>query len=287
MGRIRTVKPDLLRHEGLQDMEKAYPEARPMLVFIGLFTVCDRMGRFEWRPRHLHLDILPFLDFSMESTLALLEQADYLRRYTVDGKNYGFIPTWKKHQRITGKEATDPPRYPAPPSPGTAGEIPGVSQGNIDAPKVQKARPGRKPREKKPEDAALALQLPPHLEPWFEAIWFEVWPEKVICEGELVKVERGLKGKARERFGLLSKQFTPVALYMAARGYIKNHQKVKDGYVQTVSTFFGTGKATYKDYLESALPYLEVHPTLAALKLPPESEEAFKALIRKDEVAHV
>ena len=75
MARIRSVKPEFFRHEGLQDLEVAHPGKYPMLVFEGLWCHCDSKGRFEWRPRQLKLDILPFLPFDMTATLAILEES--------------------------------------------------------------------------------------------------------------------------------------------------------------------------------------------------------------------
>lgn len=112
MARIRTIKPDFYRHEALQDMEIAHPGKYPMMVFAGLWTQCDKNGSFEWKPRQLKLDILPFLPFDMAETLAILEQGKQVIRYSVDGKEYGFIPSFKDHQRINGKESTEPSRFP-------------------------------------------------------------------------------------------------------------------------------------------------------------------------------
>lgn len=114
MARIRTIKPEYFRHEGLQALEADHPGAYPMLVFAGLWTVCDRTGRFPWRPRILKLDILPFLDFEMGSTLGLLEGAGFIQRYEADGETFGLIPGFERHQRITGTEAKGDPRYPEP-----------------------------------------------------------------------------------------------------------------------------------------------------------------------------
>lgn len=131
MGRIRSIKPEFLRHEGLQDLERENPGSCVMLVFAGLWTACDKLGRFEWKPRTLKLDILPFLDFDMGDTLALLERAGQLRRYVVDGREYGVIDSFEDHQRITGKEAAAPAKYPEPPRAepvkqrGNTGETPG------------------------------------------------------------------------------------------------------------------------------------------------------------------
>jgi hypothetical protein len=112
MARIRTVKPDYFRHELLQDLEIAHPGMYPMMVFQGLWGHCDSQGIFEWKPRHLKLDILPFIPFDMEKTLKILNDAGMMIRYSVDGKEYGKIETFNDHQRLTGKESTEGDKYP-------------------------------------------------------------------------------------------------------------------------------------------------------------------------------
>lgn len=141
MARIRTIKPSFFRHDGLQELEAAYPGKHPMLVFCGLWTQADKAGRFEWRPRQLKLDILPFLDFDMEGTLAILEGAGFVFKYAVNGKYYGVIPTFAEHQRFSGKEAQGEPLYPAPPEGpeidqrGSIGEAPGKHPGSTREPR--------------------------------------------------------------------------------------------------------------------------------------------------------
>lgn len=143
MARIRTIKPEFFRHEALQDLEIANPGMYPMMVFEALWGHCDSKGRFEWKPRMLKLDILPFLPFDMAKTLEILELGGMLHRYEVDGKTYGFIPTFEKHQRLSGKEATEGEKYPEPieekqkitveesvKQQGSDGEIPESQEGN-------------------------------------------------------------------------------------------------------------------------------------------------------------
>lgn len=147
MGRIRTVKPEFFRHEGLQDLEAANPGKYPMLVFAGLWTACDKAGRFEWKPRTLKLDLLPFLPFDMADTLALLESAGQVVRYEVDGREYGHIPSFEEHQRIAGKEAQAPAKYPAP-----ASEQTGQMQGSTgEAPEKHPGAQEGKGREEEKE----------------------------------------------------------------------------------------------------------------------------------------
>jgi len=114
MARIRTIKPEYFRHEVLQDLERNNPGKYPMLVFAGLWTLSDKAGRFEWRPRQIKLDILPFLDFDMDETLSILSEANFIQKYEVNGKDYGLIPSFKDHQRINGKELQSPEKYPEP-----------------------------------------------------------------------------------------------------------------------------------------------------------------------------
>lgn len=92
-----------------------------MLVFQGLWSLSDKLGHFEWKPRVMKLDILPFLDFDMGKTLVLLREANFISQYEVDGKTFGEVINFSKHQRISGKEAQEPAKFPVP-SPGTNGE---------------------------------------------------------------------------------------------------------------------------------------------------------------------
>ncbi|CAM4433320.1 hypothetical protein SAMN06265348_1305 [Pedobacter westerhofensis] len=125
MARIRTVKPSFLRHELLQDLEAENPGKYIMMVFMGLWMLSDNKGRFEYKPRSMKLDILPFLEYSMQDTLNILEESGFIRTYLVDGQKYGSIPSFKEHQRITGKEATEGEKYPPEPF-----LIPDDQQGN-------------------------------------------------------------------------------------------------------------------------------------------------------------
>jgi len=286
MARIRSVKPGFLKHELLQDLEDKHPALRPMLTYLGLWLVADREGCFEWRPRQLHLDILAFLPCRMEESLVLLQKHGFIRKYEAEGKAYGWIPTFKRHQRISGYEAVQSPRCPTPP-PFEPGEEAPQQQVSSTEEAGQQQEPGDKPKKQKtaqtPQNPLAALLLPDELECWFQAIWFEVWPSKVLQGEKWIRVDRGPKASARDRFKEHSRLNKPVALYLAARAYVKNSMKAERGYVQEVATFFGPGKQTYKDYLEDVLPYLDAHPSLAGLTAPPESEEAFRQLIAQDE----
>ncbi len=104
MGRIRTVKPELFKHEGLFEAEQRY-QLPLRLVYIGLFTCCDREGRFRWQPRRLKLDILPYDNVEMPTVLDALAESGFVVAYEVQGIVYGYIPSWSKHQCINNKES--------------------------------------------------------------------------------------------------------------------------------------------------------------------------------------
>lgn len=104
MARIRTIKPELFKHEDLYDLEQS--SGLPVRVaFMGLFTCCDRNGRFKWRPRALKLDILPYDEVDFSRVLDALMTRDFVRKYVIDDEEYGVIPTFLKHQIINNKES--------------------------------------------------------------------------------------------------------------------------------------------------------------------------------------
>lgn len=104
MARIRTVKPELFRHECLFEAEQT--TGLPIrLAWIGLFTVCDKAGRFRWRPRALKLDVLPYDDVDFSRVLDACATRGLLVKYRVGDAWYGCIPTWRSHQTINNRES--------------------------------------------------------------------------------------------------------------------------------------------------------------------------------------
>ncbi len=113
MPRIRTVKPAFFKHEGLFDLE--HETKLPIRVaFAGLWTCCDREGRFLWRPRQLKTDILPYDDVDFSRVLDALATRGFVVRYASGGEDFGHIPSWPKHQVVNHREAASV----IPPPPG-------------------------------------------------------------------------------------------------------------------------------------------------------------------------
>lgn len=105
MGRIRTVKPELFTHEDLFILEKE--TGLPIrLAFSGLFTVCDREGRFKWQPNRIKLAVLPYDELDFSRVLDALSTRGFIRMYSIGNEIFGMIPTWKKHQVINNRESS-------------------------------------------------------------------------------------------------------------------------------------------------------------------------------------
>lgn len=113
MARIRTIKPELFKHESLFDLE-ARTGLPVRLAFMGLFTCCDREGRFKWRPRALKVDVMPYDDVDFSAVLDAMESGGFVTRYVVDGESFGYIPSFSRHQNINLREAAS--TIPAPES---------------------------------------------------------------------------------------------------------------------------------------------------------------------------
>lgn len=107
MARARNLKPTFFKNDVLCDMP---PLTR--LLFAGLWTVADREGRLEDRPKRIKADILPYDDCDVGQMLNDLHHANFIVRYTVEYFNYIQILNFKKHQNPHQKEASS--EIPAP-----------------------------------------------------------------------------------------------------------------------------------------------------------------------------
>jgi hypothetical protein len=111
-GRIRSVKPELLTDEKLWDLGQE--TGLPVLQgFVGLWCMADREGRFEWRPRALKTGILPYWEGDFSRVMDALASRGFLVSYAVDGRDYGAVVNFAKHQTPNNREA--PSEIPAPP----------------------------------------------------------------------------------------------------------------------------------------------------------------------------
>lgn len=91
--RSRNIKPGFFKSEQLAGCD---PLAR--ILFAGLWCCSDREGRFEWRPKRLKVEILPYDNCDIGELLLELQQHNLVFAYSVNGNDYGCIPAFQKHQ---------------------------------------------------------------------------------------------------------------------------------------------------------------------------------------------
>lgn len=106
MARKRLVSPKFFQHAELYDLEQT--TGLPLrLAFAGLWTQCDRRGLFPWKPRELKLAVLPYDAVDFDLVLWSLVMGGFLVCFDVDGKRYGHVPNFDKHQTFHRDEKPD------------------------------------------------------------------------------------------------------------------------------------------------------------------------------------
>jgi len=112
MPRIRTIKPEFFSHEELFDAE--IETGLPLrLAFAGLWTVCDREGRFKWRVRAIKSQVMPYDDIDFSRVLDALTTRGFVVKYACERVEYGWVPGFARHQVINNRET--PSVLPEPP----------------------------------------------------------------------------------------------------------------------------------------------------------------------------
>ncbi|WP_151834464.1 hypothetical protein [Acinetobacter junii] len=108
MARARNIKPSFFTNDELGDVN---PLAR--LLFIGMWTIADFKGCFEYKPKRLKVQLLPYDDCDIEELVTDLEKSGFISKYTVQGRQYIKALNFTKHQnphkneRDSGSEIPD------------------------------------------------------------------------------------------------------------------------------------------------------------------------------------
>lgn len=99
--RSRILQPGFFQNERLAELS---PLTR--LLFAGLWTIADREGRFEDRPKRIKAVLLPYDNCDVDRALEELAAGPdaFICRYEVDGNKFAQILTWHRHQSIHHKE---------------------------------------------------------------------------------------------------------------------------------------------------------------------------------------
>ena len=112
MARARLLKPGFFSNEHLADVSIA-----GRLLFAGLWTIADREGRLEDRPKRIKGELFRYESIDVESLLTELVNQGFIDRYEVEGIGYIQVLRFKEHQKPHQNE----PPSTIPPSPSTNG----------------------------------------------------------------------------------------------------------------------------------------------------------------------
>lgn len=100
MARARNIKPGFFQNEDLVELPYEY-----RLLFIGLWTIADREGRLENRPKKIKMQLFPADDLDLSEALLGLAKKNLITLYSVDSDEYIQINNFLKHQHPHHKEA--------------------------------------------------------------------------------------------------------------------------------------------------------------------------------------
>lgn len=111
MANTRYIKHKFFLNDTLADLP-----ATTRLLFIGLWTIADREGRLDDRPRKIKAEIFPYENINVNEGLEALSNANFIVRYEVNYLPYIEIVNFKKHQNPHVRERAS--TIPPPPVPG-------------------------------------------------------------------------------------------------------------------------------------------------------------------------
>jgi hypothetical protein len=158
MARIRSVHPGIWTDEKFVMLGVA---ARVLLI--GIWTEADDRGVFEWKPVVLKMRIFPADNIDVAPLLDELAQANVLRRFSVDDREYGAVRNFCKYQ----KPKKPAYKYPLAPELAAYVAVPGESSSppvphqfptGTEIGSLMEEGGGKREREKK--DAAAPLTEP-------------------------------------------------------------------------------------------------------------------------------
>lgn len=185
--RIRSIKPEFWESESLGRVSR---EAR--LLFIGLFSCCDDVGRARASSRLLASRLFPYDDDAFKRLpgwIAELEKQGCIRIYVVDGESYLDLPKWANHQKIDKPSISKLPSFDdvREGSRGFENNSLGTGNGNRE--------------EEQGEDSATVVVPDVLAKPLWEVKFGLILPEKLQTSECLATVETWLAYKAERKQG--------------------------------------------------------------------------------------
>lgn len=243
MARIRSLKPGFFTNEHLAELSFAH-----RLCFAGLWTLADRDGRLEDRPRRIKAALFPYDDIDVEALLNGLSEKGFILRYDADGVPAIAIPTFERHQRPKSDEHPSalsapvfdgPRRNVLPPRPykGDSGTLGQRTEG-VGADVAPLAADG----------AGLLLEatdgvmVAPDIGEQFKALWNENTTEPIPrCRDISSKRRRHSKARATER---PLTEWVEIAKRINRSDFCRG--KNDRGWVATFDWFIGTPDVAIK-----------------------------------------
>lgn len=107
MARARNIKPSFFINEELVELPFS-----TRLLFIGLWTIADREGRLEDKPKKIKMALFPADDFDVNEALNQLQNSGFIVRYIANEIQYIQVLAFGKHQNPHVKEPAS--TIPAP-----------------------------------------------------------------------------------------------------------------------------------------------------------------------------
>lgn len=93
MARARNIKPGFFTNEELVELPFS-----TRLLFIGLWTIADREGRIEDKPKRIKMHLFPADEINVDEALDSLQASGFLVRYESGGARFIQVLAFRKHQ---------------------------------------------------------------------------------------------------------------------------------------------------------------------------------------------
>ena len=99
MARARNIKPGFFKNDDLAECS-----AWARLCFAGLWTLADREGRLEDRPKRIKGELFAFDSIEVEPLLVELAKHGFIARYAAEGRGFIQVVAFLTHQNPHHKE---------------------------------------------------------------------------------------------------------------------------------------------------------------------------------------
>ena len=244
MPRARNIKPAFFKNEDLAELPF---EVR--LLFIGLWTLADREGRLEDRPKRIQMELFPADAVDVDGGLWALQERGFILRYEAEGTRCIQVVAFGKHQAPHARET--PSVLPAP-GQSTTKAMPRHDLGSVESsprsPESLDLNPSSlnpsflKPESLQNPSSAAPTEPVPKREPLddgFAEFW-DAYPKKVEKKAALAAWKaKKLNGHAQEVIDHVRQRSTQDKTWLdgfvpSPKRFIRD-ERWKDEYTQAIT----------------------------------------------------